>query len=181
MNAIILPRPIGDNDPFDIDFTAESAAFVGCLGIEPPPLDGTAARFCRFIDMAHGVRAGARTLHTYVFRDIVEPTIEAIVSRLAPRKENNTEAYIAFVCTETGRGRTDKFDLSTYGDLALISRAVMYEECGKAVALAHIADVDFVHGVRMALGPGDRASSMRRTKSPKGHSARDREIPQNLR
>lgn len=55
--------------------------------------------FCHFKNNAYGFRAGFIILGNYIAHGF--DTIEKIVTRWAPPCENNTEAYINFVCEET--------------------------------------------------------------------------------
>lgn len=59
------------------------------------------AQFEHFDTMEHGVRAGIKTLITYVFRHHIT-TIRDIITRYAPSSENDTEKYIGFVSQFVG-------------------------------------------------------------------------------
>lgn len=54
--------------------------------------------FCSFSSPEYGYRAAWIIMHTYYRKGY--NTIEKIISRWAPRTENNTEAYVKFVCHE---------------------------------------------------------------------------------
>ena len=63
--------------------------------------------FKTFENMFWGYRAMFRLLNTYITQHNCE-TIEKMIFRYAPTNENNTEAYIRFVCEKTGFERTKK-------------------------------------------------------------------------
>lgn len=62
--------------------------------------------FVQFKNMIQGIRAGIITLRTYFNKHNIN-TIEGIIKRWAPASENNTKAYIEFVCKETQNERDD--------------------------------------------------------------------------
>lgn len=69
----------------------------------PPKQGDRGGLFCRFIDMSYGFRAAFVLLRTYMQKHHLY-TIEKIIHRWAPPTENNTIAYIEFVCHATGIG-----------------------------------------------------------------------------
>ena len=65
--------------------------------------------FKTFLNMFFGYRAMFRLLNTYISQHNCD-TIEKMIFRYAPHQDNNnTEAYIKFVCDKTGFDRTKKF------------------------------------------------------------------------
>ena len=76
------------------------------LGIEREPgttwigqsEDQPDATLVKFIDFAHGIRAGVVTLRTYATKYGIT-TIGPAIERFSPPPANDTAAYIADVCT----------------------------------------------------------------------------------
>ena len=65
-------------------------------------IQGEDKSFKTFKTMAYGFRAGFKILRTYIHKYKLD-SIEKIITRWAPPSENDTGAYIRFVCTRTGR------------------------------------------------------------------------------
>lgn len=93
--------------------------------------------FCKFISMAWGYRAGAKVLMSYfrVFSQQGRPfTVENIIRRWAPAKENDTEAYILSVCVRTGFDRADPLCRPNTPkgawQMAVLMAAMTCVECG---------------------------------------------------
>lgn len=83
---------IGKNNPFNIRYSV-SNKWVG--------LDGQKNGFCNFVHLDYGIRAAAvLILRSYRMKDIC--TIQEIIERWAPYKENSTQAYIDFLCYKMG-------------------------------------------------------------------------------
>ncbi|NMJ41810.1 structural protein [Roseomonas sp. JC162] len=97
--------------------------------IEPPPAGGGAPRFARFISHEYGIRALAMLLTTYQDRHGLR-TIRGIVTRWAPGRENDTEAYIAAVARRMDRHPRAGLDLHSYADLRPLVEAVIQHELG---------------------------------------------------
>lgn len=89
----MMPRGIRNNNPGNIDRTG-----VPWQGMAPD--QSTDSRFIVFAAPEWGIRAIARVLRSYAARGLV--TIQQVISTWAPPKENNTQAYIAFVSQEVG-------------------------------------------------------------------------------
>ena len=83
------PRGILNCNPANIRLNSQS--FVGEL---KPSSDRS---FKQFKSMTYGVRALMRILLTYYHKYNCD-TVSKIITRYAPSIENNTSAYIAFVC-----------------------------------------------------------------------------------
>ena len=62
---------------------------------------GKDKEFCVFVDVLFGIRAALIIIRRYIIKYKV-CTVSQIISRWAPSKENNTDAYIQFVCKEMG-------------------------------------------------------------------------------
>lgn len=67
---------------------------------------GKKAGFCEFQNVWWGVRAAMMILSKYRKRGLV--TIEKIISTWAPPSENDTEAYIKYICMMMRCKRTDE-------------------------------------------------------------------------
>ena len=94
-------------------------------GLADPPSD---RRFCRFTSHELGIRALALLLTTYQDRHGLR-TIRAIISRWAPKVENNTAAYIAAVAQRVGVGADDAIDLHRHDHLRPLVEAIIHHEC----------------------------------------------------
>lgn len=64
-------------------------------------LSGVNHGFCEFDELQYGLRAGLRIMDTYR-RKYGLDTVEKIIKRFAPSYENDTKAYISFVCKKCG-------------------------------------------------------------------------------
>ena len=97
-----FPRGIRNNNPLNIRLSSDR-----WQGQIAPSLSGRAggeASFCQFESMKWGWRAAFRLLcHTYYGKYKLR-TIRDIITRWAPPKENNTEAYIRRVTDYIGIG-----------------------------------------------------------------------------
>lgn len=65
--------------------------------------------FCEFVSVPYCVRAALCILRSYRKRGIF--TIESIISTWAPPSENNTSAYISFVCERLSVSKDYKISL----------------------------------------------------------------------
>ena len=84
-----------NNNPCNIEKGAK------WLGLDP---QGQDKRFCTFTSLTYGFRAAFIIVcKSYYGKHYV--TLEQIISRWAPQKENNTKAYIDMVSRQTGIGR----------------------------------------------------------------------------
>ena len=91
-----LPRGIRNNNPLNIRRSADK-----WQGLKAQQED---REFFQFSEMKWGWRAAFRLLcHTYYEKHKLR-TIRAIITRWAPPKENNTEAYIRRVTDRIGIG-----------------------------------------------------------------------------
>ena len=94
------PRGIRNNNPLNIRLSSDK-----WQGQRPPSTSPEGEKaFCQFESMAYGWRAAFRLLcHTYYGKYKLK-TIRALITRWAPPKENNTEAYIRRVTDYAGIG-----------------------------------------------------------------------------
>ena len=119
------PRGIRSNNPLNIDYQPANP----WQGLDSPPSDG---RFARFVAPQWGIRAAVKVLHSYQKRGIV--TMRQTISTWAPPAENNTEAYIAFVCRKAGVKPETRIDLANQDQVIAILKAMVLMECGPAPA-----------------------------------------------
>lgn len=119
-----IPRGIRNNNPLNIR--------VGntWLGEVPNP---TESEFEQFVNVLYGLRAAFIILRRYI-RRYHSNTIRKIVSRWAPRVENDTDHYCSFVaqrCNVNPDAVVDYFD----EDLMVnIVRAMAKFECGEEIS-----------------------------------------------
>lgn len=144
------PRGIRNHNPGNIRGTGPDGRrlpdWKGQVGVDA---DG----FCRFDHPENGLRALALLMLIYQ-RKYRLMTIEGLVTRWAPAKgnhgriENNTAAYIAAVCIESGVRYNDRINLA--GDhlmLTKVMRAIVRHENGKQPYAPSVID----EGARRAL------------------------------
>ena len=96
------PRGIRNNNPLNIRLSSDR--WQGQIAPSPSGEGRGEAEFCQFYSMQYGWRAAFRLLcHTYYGKYKLR-TIRDIITRWAPPKENNTEAYIRRVTDRIGIG-----------------------------------------------------------------------------
>ena len=91
------PRGIRNNNPLNIRLSSDK-----WQGQVLPPRGSGEGAFCQFYSMEYGWRAAFVILCRTYYGKYGLKTIRDIVSRWAPAKENNTEAYIRHVSDYTG-------------------------------------------------------------------------------
>ena len=89
-----ISRGYRNNNPLNIRRCAKNR-WVGLAEVQG---DG---EFCQFRSMVYGFRAAFVLLRTYWGRHGCR-TLRGIISRFAPARENDTEAYIKFVSKRVG-------------------------------------------------------------------------------
>lgn len=128
------PRGIRNNNPLNI---RKGSAWKGLAPVQ------TDKCFCQFTSMEYGLRAAFRLLRNYLdgFGGSRKPcrNVHDIVSRWAPESENDTRAYISFVCKQT---HLDQFQTISFNDratmVALVD-AMAQMECGRQLDINLIA------------------------------------------
>ena len=80
--------------------------------------------FVKFKEAHWGIRALARSLITYSDKHGCN-TIRTIIKRWAPRAENPTDNYIAFVAKACGRASDEFINVHEYGDLRPLVEAII--------------------------------------------------------
>ena len=96
------PRGIRNNNPLNIRLSSDK--WQGQRPPSPRRGVGGEAEFCQFESMAYGWRAAFVILCKTYYGKYKLKTIRALITRWAPPKENNTEAYIRHVSDYAGIG-----------------------------------------------------------------------------
>ena len=91
-----LPRGIRNNNPLNIRRSGDN--WQGLRALQED------REFCQFSSMAYGWRAAFVILCKTYYGKYKLKTIRALITRWAPPKENNTEAYIRRVTDRIGIG-----------------------------------------------------------------------------
>ena len=144
-NEVKLPRGIRNNNPLNIRLSKDKwqgqingkGNIDGNSSLSSERAGGEAV-FCQFYTMEYGWRAAFVILCRTYYGKYKLRTIRDIVSRWAPAKENNTEAYIRHVSDYTGIGPDrDLGDPQTHPtQWLLIGYAMAVVENGKALPAA---------------------------------------------
>jgi hypothetical protein len=116
------PRGIRNNNPGNIKISKQ--AWKGKVPREKNT-DGT---FEQFESMTMGVRALMRNLRTYINQG--DNTTRKIVSKWAPKNENNVSSYLDYVTRSTGLSPDLRV---TENDIKAIARAIIYFENGQSI------------------------------------------------
>ena len=139
------PRGIRNNNPLNIRLSSDKWQGQRPLSSSP---EGEKS-FCVFESMAYGWRAAFVILCKTYYGKYKLKTIRALITRWAPPKENNTEAYIRRVTDYAGIG-PDKVLGSPKecpADWLLIGYAMAVVENGQALPA-----VPMLKGWELALG-----------------------------
>lgn len=120
------------NNPANIRFS-ESNKWLGQLA----PSNG----FCQFEDIAYGIRALCIVLRTYI-RNYNFTSVPQIISTFAPDFENNTPAYISYVCKFMA-GRDCNTTGISFGskDFCVLCCAIMWYETHFACSRVRVENV----------------------------------------
>ena len=143
-----MKRGIRNNNPLNIRHSADQ--WQGASETQ------TDKSFVQFKTMAYGYRAAWRILQTYYERFHAQGrgfTVRNILSRWAPPKENDTEAYIRTVLQITGLGGKENLlppdNVDSYDRLAKLIRAMTCMECG--IPMQWVDNEAIFQGYRMAF------------------------------
>ena len=112
-----LPRGIRNKNPGNIKLGTE---WDGLASEQSDPV------FCIFDEAVMGIRALMKILLTYRFTH-KRTSVDDIISRWAPPSENDTSAYIDFVCKEINVKPMDKLDKSIEHYLPLVKSIIRME------------------------------------------------------
>lgn len=135
MSSTELPRGVAGNNPLNIRISAEPWQGKIAIDKNTDALRSKIGRveFEQFIDAPHGLRAGAKILITYKAQGT--NTLNKIISKWAPKNENNTEAYLANVLhSMRDRGFTGSqdavIDADHYDIASIILPSMVQQENG---------------------------------------------------
>ena len=124
-----IPRGIRNNNPLNIRHSADQ--WQGARN------EQTDKSFVQFKSLAYGYRAAWKVLQSYYERFCRQEkpfTVRNIITRWAPPKENDTEAYIRNVLKLGSLGGNEKLlppsNASSYGRLSRLLAAMTCIECG---------------------------------------------------
>lgn len=124
------PRGIRNNNPLNIRI---GNSWLG--EVEYP----TDASFEQFVEMKWGVRAAFIIIRRYIKRYGLR-TIPAIVSRWAPRNENDTLSYIKRVSELSGYDTSYKFTWEKKEEMRELFMAMCIVENGQSISYKEIED-----------------------------------------
>jgi hypothetical protein len=85
--------------------------------------------FVQFDDPVYGIRAIVRIMRSYQKEGL--STIQGIINRWAPPNENNSQAYVAAVCSYCGVTQYDPVDFNTL--MPMLVKAIIQHENGEMV------------------------------------------------
>lgn len=88
------------------------------------------SEFETFDTPEHGIRAGAKIIHTY-FQKYQLDTIRKIINRWAPSSENDTQAYITAVSDRVGLDPDAFLDLTDPALFTSLMIAIIHQEQGQ--------------------------------------------------
>lgn len=128
--AKIIPRGIRNCNPLNIRIGNT------WLGERPNPDDN---EFEQFVSMVYGLRAGFVILRRYIRRYHLD-NVRLIISRWAPRSENDTTAYVDVVCRVSGILPEQSIDFADEDTMTALVDAMVFVECGQHVPMATIIE-----------------------------------------
>jgi TP901 family phage tail tape measure protein len=114
-------RGLRNNNPGNIEYTGNFAKSHGATGVE----DGPEQRFAKFATAQDGLNALADLLRTYLAHGT--DSVRKMIARYAPKKENQTEAYIANVAKKLGVDPDQKLNLDPAQMSGMIDAIVRVE------------------------------------------------------
>ena len=119
----MIPRGIRNNNPLNIK------RGTNWLGLSKHQTDPS---FCQFDSMTYGLRAGLIIIRTYMQRYRLT-NIHGIVSRWAPPKENDTDAYVKSVSSMMKMHALQAFDFGDRGRIVALVSAMCKVETGISI------------------------------------------------
>ena len=154
-------RGYRNKNPGNIDYNPANK-WQGQIGKEAGP-DG---RFAVFSSHEYGIRALAALLTTYYDRHGLR-SIQQIINRWAPPKENLTSGYVRHVSELTGHDPDADLDLHRYEDMRGLVVAIITHELGGQPYAARVID----EGLRLAGLRKSANSLVSAATTPEGQSA----------
>lgn len=130
-------RGLRNNNPGNLEYS-QSNPWSGQTGSD--------GRFARFETPQHGIRALGRNLLSYQRQGF--DTVNEIINRWAPPKENKTDKYIEAVCGQLGVKPDQPIDASNPDVLKALCAAIIHHENGSQP----YSDQELSGGVSAALG-----------------------------
>lgn len=118
------PRGIVNHNPGNIRLSGQ--AWLGKV----PNQQNTDGAFEQFAAPEYGIRAMCRIFRAY--RAAGWTTVRAMIERWAPPNENDTGAYVRFVCAQAGVGPDDAVDPKRRSVVEPLCRAIVTMENGQA-------------------------------------------------
>ena len=109
---------INKNNPFNIRYNAANR-WIG--------LSGNHKGFCEFSELLYSIRAAAHIIMVS-YRKRGKLCYQDIIASWAPSFENNTKAYLDFIC-KTLQVKPDDQPKSVYDFARLLVRIAYYESC----------------------------------------------------
>lgn len=122
----MIPRPVRNNNPFDID---NGPHWQGLMPTDKLTDVQKHERFAVFATPEDGFRAGVILLHNYKHLYGAD-TIRKIISRLAPPNENNTAAYEEAMTRYLGVGVDAPLDINNYATMFKAAKGITHVESG---------------------------------------------------
>jgi hypothetical protein len=119
-----MPRGIKNHNPLNIRINPANN-WQGRVD----PAKNTDGDFEQFTDPVWGIRAGARNIIFHYDRNGAD-TVRKLVALWAPPSENDTEAYIRFVCGQSGFQSSRKLDFHRFEYLKPVLVAMIRIENG---------------------------------------------------
>jgi hypothetical protein len=119
----MTPRGVRNNNPGNIRWGDEWQGLV-------PQHERTDPAFCQFTDAIYGIRALCKILLAYYHKHQLD-TIQGIISRWAPREENNTDAYVSAVASMVGVDKDDPLTVSNYSIMLPLIKGIITHENGQ--------------------------------------------------
>jgi len=147
---IMEPRGIRNNNPLNIRLSSDR-----WQGQRPPSTSPEGEKaFCVFESMAYGWRAAFVILCRTYYNKHKLRTIRAIITRWAPPKENNTEAYIRRVTDRIGIGADTVLGSPQEhpAQWMMIAMAMAIVECGTT----QLDYLSMLKGFSLAMGEGEK-------------------------
>lgn len=127
----MTPRGIRNNNPLNIRVGNQ------WLGEVAQPTDKD---FEQFVSMAYGIRAALMILRRYMTRYHLND-IYAIVSRWAPKVENNVMQYAKFVAEKMDMGVLSSLDFSNREEVVKLVCAMALYETGTSIDAQLVREV----------------------------------------
>lgn len=131
----VIPRGIRNNNPLNIRI---GNVWLGEVQVNT---DGEFEQFC---SMRYGLRAAFVLIRRYIFHYRLN-TIKQIISRWAPRSENDTLRYIQVVSKMTSIDPEEKLSFEDKPTMCKLVQAMAFVECGQN--LVSMQDIEYGYDI----------------------------------